>query len=231
LKGLEIQRTQDQLAYNRAQTKYNDLLEPPDPTDVAVAETEYQSAQAALSQAERVLKRIQDGPDSGDVAVLEAQIEKGYRDYETYSAGPDPDDVVLAEARVANAEAQLVAAQEILADLELTAPFEGIISEVYINPSEWVAPGSPVLLLANLEGLQVKTTDLSEIDVAKIKVGDTAIVSFDAFPDLTVEGTVIRIAPKADTSAGINYPVTLELDEIPPELRWGMTAFVDFELE
>jgi multidrug efflux pump subunit AcrA (membrane-fusion protein) len=227
LKGLEIQRTQDQLAYNRAETKYNDLQTPPNDTDVAVAETEYQSAKATLAQAQRDLERIQEGPDAGDVAVLEAQIEKGYRDYEIYSAGPDPDDVALAEAQVADAEAQLVAAKEILANLELTAPFDGVISEVYINPSEWVAPGTTLLLLANLEGLQVKTTDLSEIDVAKIKVGDTAMVSFDAFPDLTVEGTVIRIAPKADTSAGINYPVTLELNEIPTELRWGMTAFVD----
>jgi multidrug resistance efflux pump len=212
-------------------TKYNDLQEPPDATDIAVAEAEFLAAQAALSQAHRDLEQIQNGPEAGDVAVLEAQIEKGYRDFETYSAGPDPDDVALAEARVANAEAQLVAAQEILADLELTTPFEGVISEVYVNPSEWVAPGSPVLLLADLDNLQVQTTDLSEIDVAKIKVGDTAIVTFDALPDLSVEGTIIRIAPKADTGAGINFPVTLELNEIPAELRWGMTAFVDIEIE
>jgi len=230
LKGLDVQRTQEQLAYNRAVTKYNDLLDPPDATDVAVAEAEFQAAQAALSQTQIDLKRIQEGPKAGDIAVLEAKIEKGYQNYETYSAGPDPDDVALAEARIADADAQLVAAQEILSDLELTAPFDGVISEVYINPSEWVAPGSPVLLLADLDNLQVKTTDLSEIDIAKIKVGDAATVTFDALPELTLEGTIIRIAPKADTSAGINYPVTLELNEVPAELRWGMTAFVDFDL-
>jgi HlyD family secretion protein len=231
LKGLNVQQTQEQLAYNRTVTKYNDLLDPPDATDLAVAEAEFRAAQAALAQAELDLKRIQDGPKTGDIAVLEAQIENGNQNYETYRAGPDPDDIALAESRIANAEAQLVAAQEILADLELTAPFEGIISEVYINSSEWVAPGSPVLLLADLNSLQVKTTDLSEIDIAKIKVGDIASVTFDALPELTLEGTVIRIAPKADTSAGINYPVTLELSEIPAELRWGMTAFVDIALD
>jgi multidrug efflux pump subunit AcrA (membrane-fusion protein) len=231
LKGLEIARTQDQLAYNRSVTKYNSLLEDPDPTDLEVAEANYQAAQAQLLQAQRDLERIQNGPDAGDVAVLEAQIEKGYRDYETYSAGPDPDDVALADARISNAEAQVAAAKEILADLILVAPFDGVISDVYINASEWVPPGSPVLLLADLQHLQVETTDLSEIDVAKIRVGDTAIVTFDALPDQSVEGTIIHIAPKAGTGSGVNYPVILELSEIPADLRWGMTAFVDIELE
>jgi len=231
LKGIEIKRSQDQLSYNRAETKYNDLLEPPDATDVAVAEAEYHTAVATLFQAQRDLDRIQDGPDAGDVAVLEAQIKNGYRDYEIYSAGPDPDDVALAELRVTNAKAQVAAAKEALADLELIAPFDGVISEVYINPSEWVTLGSPVLLLADLFNLHVETTDLSEIDVAKIRIGQTATVTFDALPDISVEGFIIRISPKADTSAGVNFPVILDLSEIPASLHWGMTAFIDIKLE
>ena len=111
-----------------------------------MAEAAYLTAQAQLIQAERDLERVMDGPESGDVAMLEAQIEKGYQDFETFSAGPDPDDVALAEVRIENAKAQLAAAREILSDLELVAPFDGVISDVYINTSEWVAPGSPVVL-------------------------------------------------------------------------------------
>ena len=229
LKGLEIQRTQAQLAYIDSQTKYNDLLNPPDPVDLAVAQAAYLTAQALLDQAQIDLERVQDGPDAGDVALLEAQIDKGHRDYDTFEAGPDPDDVALAEARISNAEAQVSAAKGILADLELAAPFDGIISQVYINASEWVAPGSPVMLIADLEHLQVETTDLGEIDVAKISVGDTAVVTFDALPDLVLEGIVVSIAPKAAEGSGVNYPVILELSEIPPALRWGMTAFVDID--
>jgi HlyD family secretion protein len=139
--------------------------------------------------------------------------------------------VALAEARIANAEAQLGAAQALLADLELLAPFEGVISEVQINASEWVGPGSAVMLIADLGHLQVETTDLGEIDVAQIVVGDSAIVTFDALPELALEGTVVSIAPKAAEGAGVNYPVILELSEIPAALRWGMTAFVDIDLE
>ena len=231
LKGLEIKRTQDQLAYNNSQTKYNNLLAPPDPVDVNVAESELATAQALLNEAERELERVLNGPEAGEVALLEAQIEKGYRDFETYSAGPDPDDVALAEARISNAEAQLAAANATIVDLELVAPFDGVISAVHINPSERVTPGSPVLLIADLNRLQVETTDLSEIDVAQIMVGDPAIITFDSLPDLELQGTVTRIAPKAAEGSGVNYPVIVELNEIPAALRWGMTAFVDIDVE
>jgi multidrug efflux pump subunit AcrA (membrane-fusion protein) len=220
-----------QQAYDQAERQLNALEGTGSETDINVAQADYLTAQAALLQAERDLERVQAGPDAGEVALLEAQIEKGYRDFETYRQGPDPDDVALAEARIANAETQLAAAQETLADLELAAPFAGVVAEVYLNNSEWVAPGSPVLLIADLAHLQVETTDLGEIDVAQIVVGDTAIVTFDALPELVLEGTVVSIAPKAAPGSGVNYPVVLELNEIPAALRWGMTAFVDIELE
>ena len=199
--------------------------------EIDVAEANNLTAQAQLVQAERDLERVMDGPDAGEVALLEAQIDKGYRDYETYSLGPDPDDVALAKTQIKNAEAQLAAAQATLADLNIVAPFDGVVAEIYINRSEWVIPGSPILLIADLKHLQVETTDLGEIDVAQIIVGDKAVVTFDALPDLVLEGTVISIAPKAAPGSGVNFLVTLALNEIPPELRWGMTAFIDIDLE
>ena len=220
-----------QQVYDAAVRKLNALEGTGSEVDINVAVADVATAQAQLIEAQRELERVQEGPKAGDVALLQAQIDKGYRDYEIYSAGPNPDDVTLAEARLANAQAQLAAAQATLADLELEAPFDGVISEVYINPSEWLTPGSPVLQMADLDHLRVETTDLNEIDVARIQIGDKAQVTFDALPDLVVEGTVVSIAPKAAEGSGVNYPVIVELSEIPAELRWGMTAFVDIELE
>jgi multidrug efflux pump subunit AcrA (membrane-fusion protein) len=219
-----------QKVYDDAVRRLNAMEGTSSEVDINVAEAEYITAQAALLQAERDLERVMDGPNPGEVALLEAQIEKGYRDFETFNSGPDPDDVALAEARIANAEAQLAAAEELLADLELKSPFDGVISAVHVNSSEWVAPGSPVVLIADLNNLQVRTTDLSEIDVAQISSGDTAVVTFDALPELVLDGTVISIAPKADEGSGVNFPVVIELSEIPPALRWGMTAFVDIDV-
>lgn len=231
LKGLEVIRSQEELSLIDSKSRYNELLSPPDPIDVQVAEANLATAKAQLSNAQRELQRVLDGPQPGEVALLEAQIEKGYRDYDTFSVGPDPDDVAIAEARLTNAEAQLAAAQAAIADRELVAPYDGVISAIYINPNEWVAPGSPVLLIGDLEHLQVQTTDLGEIDVAQISLGDRAAVTFDALPELALEGTVVSIAPKADEGSGVNFPVTIELEDIPAELRWGMTAFIDIELE
>jgi len=219
-----------QQVYDNAVRQLNAMEGTSSEVDINVAEAEYITAQASLLQAQRDLERVMDGPDPGEVALLEAQIENGHRDYEILSAGPDPDDVAVAEARLTNAEAQLAAAEEFLADLELKAPFDGVISAVHVNPSEWVAPGSPVLLIADLNNLQVETTDLSEIDVAQISLGDSATVTFDALPELVLDGTVTSIAPKADEGSGVNFPVVIELSEIPPALRWGMTAFVDIDV-
>lgn len=231
LKGLEVKRTQEQLALNKSKTRLNELLEPPDPVDVQVAEAKLATAEAMLSDAERQLERVLDGPQAGEVALLEAQLRRGQRDFRTYSTGPDPADVVLAEARISNAEAQLAAAEAAIADRELRAPFDGVISAVHVNPGEWVAPGSPVLLIGNLDHLQVETTDLSEIDVAQIMVGDPATVTFDSLPGLVLQGTVSRIAPKPTAGSGVNFPVDIKLDQIPAALRWGMTAFVDIVLD
>ena len=231
LKGLEVKRTQEQLALNKLKTRLNELLEPPDPVDVQVAEAKLATAQAMLSDADRQLERVLDGPQAGEAALLEAQIRKGQRDFLTYSTGPDPADVVLAEARINSAEAQLAAAEAAIADRELRAPFDGVISAVHINPGEWVAPGSPVLLVGNLDHLRVETTDLSEIDVAQIMVGDPATVTFDSLPGLVLQGTVSQIAPIPAAGSGVSFPVDIELDQIPAALRWGLTAFVDIALD
>jgi HlyD family secretion protein len=220
-----------QQVYDAAVRKLNALLGTGSDVDIAVASADFATAQAQLSEAERDWERVQEGPQPGDVALLEAQIEDAYKDYEIYKNGPDPDDVALLEARITNAEAQLTAAEAALEDLQLLAPFDGTVSELHINPNEWVSPGQPVLVIADLDHLQVETTDLGEIDVAQIKIGDLAIITFDALPDLVLEGTVISIAPKAAPGSGVNYPVVLELSELHPELRWGMTAYVDIELE
>jgi multidrug efflux pump subunit AcrA (membrane-fusion protein) len=77
----------------------------------------------------------------------------------------------------------------------------------------------------------VETTDLNEIDVARLTIGDPAAVTFDAIPNVTVNGKVARIASKASEGSGVNYTVVVSLDNIPEKLLWGMTAFVDIEIK
>jgi multidrug efflux pump subunit AcrA (membrane-fusion protein) len=56
-------------------------------------------------------------------------------------------------------------------------------------------------------------------------------VTFDAFPDRVFEGRVVRIDPMPQgDGGGVNYRTIIELAELAPEIRWGMTAFVDIEV-
>ena len=175
-------------------------------------------------------------PDALDIAITEADIgladarlQDAERQWNELAAGPDPDDLLLAQARLKNAEDQLASARSRLEDLELKAPFTGTVSQVDVRADEWVEAGQPLLLLADLSTLQVETTDLNEIDAARVHEGDAAVVTFDALPGTILNGTVTRISPKSSRTTGVNYTAVIRLASIPDRLRWGMTAFVDIQ--
>ena len=61
-------------------------------------------------------------------------------------------------------------------------------------------------------------------------MGHQVDVTFDALPDRVFKGTVTRVSPMAEPgSGGVHYTVVVDLEEMDPVLRWGMTAFVDIE--
>jgi len=197
------------------------------------AEDALETAQKDFDQAVWDLEKITLERDAARAALdraLAVEVE-AKRKYELTLDAPDAEQLTLLNARLTNAKAQVNAAQEGLDNLSLLAPFAGTIVDLKIHPAEWVSPGQTVLVLADLGSLRIETTDLNEIDITKIHLGDTARISFDALPDLTISGVVTNIAPKASPGSGVNYTVVIDLDEIPEQLSWGMTASVDFELE
>lgn len=182
-------------------------------------------AQAAYNTAVRRLQY------EYELEVANTKLAKAQKDYATLSAGPDPDQLRLAEARRANAQNQLAAAQAALERLTLTAPFGGTISQLNVHPGEWVIAGQPVLVLADLSNLRVETTDLSERDVPRVAPGQAVSVTIKALSQ-DVNGEVLRIAPLAETLGGdVVYKTTIELDELPPGLRAGMSVEVQFRTE
>jgi HlyD family secretion protein len=101
-----------------------------------------------------------------------------------------------------------------------------------VREGEMLVPGQPVLTVGDLTGLRVETTDLSEVDVARVTVGQPVNVTFDAVKGKTFTGQVARIAPMSSQGqGGVNYTVIVELDQLDPALRWGMTAFTDIEVK
>ena len=141
-----------------------------------------------------------------------------------------PHEVQLkAESKAAQALSALDVAKANLALGTLNAPFNGAVASINVIPGELVQVDQAILTLATLNDLQIETTDLSERDIARVKIGQGVTIYIEAL-DLTITGKVIRISPISETVGGdVVYPVTIKLDEQPEGLLWGMTAEVEIK--
>jgi RND family efflux transporter MFP subunit len=134
-----------------------------------------------------------------------------------------------ADARVQQAQVTLELAQINLAEGTLTAPFDGAVASISVIPGEFVPSDQAVVTLATLNTLQLETTDLSEHEITKVKIGAPVTISVEAL-DLTTNGKVISISPISNIVGGdVVFKVTIAFDEQPENLLWGMTAEVTIE--
>jgi len=144
--------------------------------------------------------------------------------------GPRAADIALSDADVAVAQAELNRAKAALADTELRAPFAGTVVALDVKVGEPIAPGAVTVRLADLSSWEVHTTDLTELNVGRIREGDAATLSFDAIADLELTGKVTRIRMLGENRQGdIVYTVVVKPDRMDARLRWNMTAKVGIE--
>jgi multidrug resistance efflux pump len=133
---------------------------------------------------------------------------------------------------VVRAKAALAAAEAALARTFVRAPFDGVVVEVHVDAGDTPMPSQVLVLLATLDQLQVRTKDLTELDVVRVTEGQPVVVTLDALPGRSLVGHVVRVGWQAEDYRGDPaYPVIVELDEDVPELRWGMTAMVEIDTE
>ncbi len=132
-----------------------------------------------------------------------------------------------AEAEWNQTKLTLEVARASLAQSTIYAPFDSTVVDVSVQFGEMAQTGQVVITLADLAHMQIETTDLSERDVPSVQIGQTANVYLEAL-DITVTGKVTKISPMSETVGGdVVYPVTIELDEQPEGLLWGMSAEVE----
>jgi HlyD family secretion protein len=175
------------------------------------------------------LKALEASVRPADVAVAQAQVKAAEEQLTLAKAGARPETLAAAEADVAAAQAALDQAKAGLAETEVKAPFAGTVAALSARMGEQLAPGAPVVQLANLASWQVETSDLTELHIANVKVGDTVSLTFDALPDVTMNGRVVRIGDVGANNKGdIAYKVTIQPERAEPRLKWNMTAAVTF---
>ncbi len=225
LEGLEFQLTQLQIRYDETVKKYDDLIEPPDSINVMVAEAALFAAQAQVNDAEKNWERVKDGASRAEIAVLEARLADARREFERVQSGPSQDDISIAQTRIAAAEATLKS-------LQIVAPFDGVITQVELQPGDQIDPGVLAFRLDDLTPLLVELS-VSEVDINQIQPGQPVNVTFDALalPQTSTHsaepyhGRVIEISPVGIAVLGsVNFTVRIELLDADERVKPGMTA-------
>ena len=191
------------------------------------------AARIRLDQAQDAQKAYRLG-----LAILEDEVENARLVLAHLRAWENPyrdparaQEIEQVEARLEQARGAVAQIEQQIQDATVLSPLDGTVGLVSVRAGEQVVPGQPLVVVGDLDTLRVETTDLDEIDVVRLSVGQTAAVVFDALPDRVLEGYVTRISPMAEPgSGGVHYTVVLELAEVDPALRWGMTAFVDINV-
>ncbi len=200
-----------------AQNDLDKLLAGPNQNDVI-------SAQQQVTQAQAAIDKLRQGPTAADITQAQSSITQAEAALEAVKSGPDPIDVQVAQAGVEQAQVNLKQAQLKLQQSTLTAPFNGVITAVTLVPGQNMsASGNPVQL-SDLGTLQV-VTNVSELDRARLKVGQEVQMTLEALPGVNVEGIVDAISTAGVTTQGVvNFPVTIKLVNPDPAIAPGMTA-------
>jgi len=201
--NLSNARSLAQIRYDDILEKYNDLLNHPDPIELAQAQA--------------------------NLAKIEAQIAEHQRDVALLKQGPDPDKMASARARLKAAQVALEAAQSAMKESEIIAPFAGQIADISIIQGEWVGANQGAIVLADFSQWEVQTDDLTELDVPAVQIGQAVTVRADALPEVELRGSVGAIKDLSEEKRGdVTYTVTILLDKADPRLRWGMTVSIEF---
>jgi multidrug resistance efflux pump len=129
--------------------------------------------------------------------LARADWDKAKADLALVQEGARAEDVAAARAQVEVARARLRAAEADLAKTRLTALTSGKVLQVYAEPGELASPTSaqPVLLMADLSKRRVRAF-VEELDVDRIAVGQSAVVTADGLPGKTFTGEVAVAVPR-----------------------------------
>ncbi|HOG47014.1 MAG TPA: efflux RND transporter periplasmic adaptor subunit, partial [Anaerolineae bacterium] len=171
----------------------------------AINDTAVKSAYAQLVQAEAQLAKLKGGLSTQEAIIADAQVKQAH--------------ISLQQARN-----KLQAAS-------LTAPFAGTVTRLALQVGQMVAAGTAVGSLADLGTLEI-AVDMSEIDVARVQVGQEVDITLDALPGSAFKGHVSKVAASGTSTQGVvNYPVVIRFDEAGAAIKPGMTANASIVIE
>lgn len=209
-----------------AQKEYDDALTTEGADDILTARAELRVAQERADRAADRLRALQTGLNSPKVLAARKAVEQA--------------EAALRQAQTAvgQAEANLKVIETQITKLTITAPADGVILTLGVQPGEVVSPGSVALTLANLSDLTL-TVYIPEDRYGEVTLGQAVSVTADSFPGETFSAIVIHISDRAEfTPRNVQtvegrkttvFAIKLRLDDPAGKLKPGMPADVVFE--
>ncbi|MCG8348924.1 MAG: efflux RND transporter periplasmic adaptor subunit [Chloroflexales bacterium] len=225
----EVARVQRIEAQTRAaeqtfQQREAELLAQVSPEELAKLRPEH----AGVAQARIDAQHLQGQSEQNAQAAAAAGLEAAIAQRAQVLQGAAVADLARAHAQLAQSQSQLTRAEARLANATLRAPFDGLVITVKRRAGETVAENGSVITLVRNDQL-VLTGTVDEIDILRLKKGQTATIQVDALPTQVLSGTLTRVAaaPAADSQnqgAASRYAVRVLIERPDPQVRLGMAA-------
>lgn len=195
----------------------------PVPNDRAQGYTDLKNAlENAKQNRESALEEARSRVEEAQAALAQARSKANLADAES-----TVNKIASQQAAVDAAQARVQEVQARINDHTITAPFAGVITDVTPSVGERVSAGTQIAGIVS-EGSYEVDVKIPEVDTGQLDTTDTAEVTFDALPKTQQQGSVISIAPTAETVEGVKtIEVTLALQDANPNIRPGLSADVD----
>jgi RND family efflux transporter MFP subunit len=133
------------------------------------------------------------------------------------------------ELLIANFENTLAQKQRELEKMQVTAPFECVVSEVYARPGDLIGGGAPIALLISTS--RTVEARISEENFSNIRVGQKASLRLLGYGNEQFNATVAKVLPTADEETqryNVHLEVDIELEKLVPGLT-GEVSIVTAE--
>jgi macrolide-specific efflux system membrane fusion protein len=135
----------------------------------------------------------------------------------------------LLDAARGQGEEQLKYWKEVYKAIPLISPIDGEVIVATTQPGQTVTTSDPVVVLSDQ---LIVRAQADETDIGKVKLGQKALISLDAYPDTKIRAAVQHIYYESETVNNVTvYKVDLLPEEVPLFFRSGMNATIDFIIE